>query len=245
MPSGALSLSVLNSSAYGRVTAAVTVPSRDVSGTFAPPGVRYRMLITYDPELAESIIPSYRPGPTWRSSTGWGLPFGPTALPVKRTKFCRSPLGSSASTMILVLSPISSVVTRMSAFPPGRMAQRTCCSQNALYLPHNGHAVVHFTEASDVNATLLPSPYCQCARIGSFSLPRSVTIESPSRSAETMYPEIGGSPTPVNPRIGSLEAFEIVGLNASPSQISDRFTTCASLIKIDGSLANSPSSMIE
>ena len=101
------------------------------------------------------------------------------------------------------------------------------------------------TAVSDVNATDLPSPYCQCARIGSFSLPRSETTLNPSRSAATMYPAICGTPPEVRPRIGSLTALTIVGANGSPSQINERFTICASLMKIAGSLANSPSSMIE
>src|ERR1043165_6405433 len=99
----------------------------------------------------------------------------------------------------------------MLALPPGRMAQRTCCSQNALNLPHDGQLVAHFVEASDVNATDLPRPYCQWARIGSFSLPRSETIDSPSRSAATMYPVIGGTPASATPRIGSLNVFTTAG----------------------------------
>ena len=80
------------------------------------------------------------------------------------------------STVTRDRSPIRSVVVEKSVLIGGRETPRTIWLQNFPYDPEYcglSHCSSQTGEASLVNAAVLPSPACQCAKSGSMFFPSS------------------------------------------------------------------------
>ena len=150
--SARLSRTVRNSLGYGTLTEACTVERR-------PSAPVPRLKFTrYAPASETGNSVRQRPGPVCTTLSCATSPPGPMVMPSGFRLVAKPPLPSVASRSTIAVSPSTRVRIDALVGTAGRSSQRSDCSQNARYSPHEVHAVVQRAPASEVNAIERPRP---------------------------------------------------------------------------------------
>ena len=129
------------------------------------------------------------------------------------------------------------MVTSNAAASDCRDAQRATWPQNLLNFGHSTQFVPQRDQSPLVNATVFPSPTCQCASTGSSPSSDLWTIgmSASGFGVVNTKPPSSGNASPVNPGTTGETGFTSRGVNGV-SCTSDRRISRDSLMKICGSL---------